>query len=227
MKCQNCEIDVASDAESCENCGAKLLRRRVVFGMPGTEPFALTGEEESVELESTIGGEELQFPAPNEKPGSGLQPAAEAQAKVTYGGFIRRLGAFSIDLVTILLLCAVMGIMAFVGYKVGLTAHERFVSLDNAMPLLVLLSIGWALLASTYFVLFHGMEGKTVGKWLFGLRVVGDESERISYRRALLRWIAWVGFGCTTLGLSFLWIAWSREKRAWHDFLARTWVIRE
>ena len=48
----------------------------------------------------------------------------------------------------------------------------------------------------------------------------------ITYRRALFRWIGSIGLGGASLGLAFLWILWQREKRGWHDFLARTWVIR-
>ena len=92
---------------------------------------------------------------------------------------------------------------------------------------MVLLTVGWMILAAAYFVVFHGMEGKTIGKWLFGLRVVGLAKQPISYRRALLRWVGTLGLGCATIGLSLLWILWSGEKRAWHDFLAGTWVIRD
>jgi uncharacterized RDD family membrane protein YckC len=88
-----------------------------------------------------------------------------------------------------------------------------------------LLSTATTVLATGYFVLFHGMEGKTIGKWLLSLRVVGANNERISYRRACLRWLGTVGFAPLLLG--FVWVLWSREKRAWHDYLARTWVIRE
>jgi uncharacterized RDD family membrane protein YckC len=227
MNCQNCEAPVPADADHCEKCGAKLLSRRVIFGAPRREEFTLTAEEEPIDLDQPAEEEAWRFPAQSEKAAPGMQPAREAVVDFAYGGFLRRLGAFGVDLATILLLCALMGAMAYVGYKVGLTAHGRFVSLENAMPLVVLLTFGWFLLTTAYFVLFHGLEGKTVGKWLFGLRVVGEERQPISYRRALLRWIAWLGFGCTSLGLSFLWILWNREKRAWHDFLARTWVVRE
>jgi uncharacterized RDD family membrane protein YckC len=227
MNCQNCEALVPPDAEHCEKCGAKLLSRRVVFGAPRREEFTLTAEEEPVDLDQPVEEEAWRFPAPSEKAPPSLQPAREAAVEVTYGGFLRRLGAFGVDLTTILSLCALMGVMAYVGYKVGLTAHGRSVSLENAMPLVVLLTFGWFILTTAYFVLFHGREGKTVGKWLFGLRVVGEARQPISYRCALLRWIAWLGFGCSSIGLSFLWILWSREKRAWHDFLAQTWVVRE
>jgi uncharacterized RDD family membrane protein YckC len=101
------------------------------------------------------------------------------------------------------------------------------ISWNNAAPLVSFLTVAWLALATMYFVVFHGMEGKTIGKWLFRLRVVGANGAPISYRRALLRWIATAGLGVASFGLAVLWVLWQREKRAWHDFLARTWVIRE
>ena len=225
MKCQNCEADVPDDAERCEKCGAKLLMRRVVLGAPRNQEFTLTAEAEPSEIDPSADSEEWQF-AERSEPLAALAENPSALAVVQYAGFFRRLGAFIIDFLTILLLSALLGVMAYIGYKVGLVAHGRFVSWDNAMPLLVMLTVAWTILAATYFVVFHGMEGKTIGKWLFGLRVVGLAQQPISYRRALLRWFCMVGLGCASIGLSFLWIFWSGEKRAWHDFLARTWVIR-
>jgi uncharacterized RDD family membrane protein YckC len=93
------------------------------------------------------------------------------------------------------------------------------------MPFLALLIWGWIGLATAYFVVFHSLEGKTIGKWLLGLRVVTAERGTVTYRRALLRWIGMVAFAPVLLG--FLWVLWSPEKRAWHDLLARTWVIRD
>ncbi len=227
MKCQNCQADVPDDAERCEKCGAKLLMRRVIFGAPKNQEFTLTADAEPSEIDQTADSDEWQFPARSEPPAALAQYPSAAAREVRYGGFFRRLGAFIIDFLTLLLLSALMGVMAYIGYKVGLAAHGRSVSWDNAMPLMVFLTFGWMFLAATYFVMFHGMEGKTIGKWLFGMRVVDSDQQTISYRRALLRWVGWLGFGCASIGLSFLWILWSGEKRAWHDFLARTWVILE
>ena len=147
--------------------------------------------------------------------------------QLRFGGFFRRTGAFLIDLAMIALLTALMGVTAYIGYKVGLAAHDRFISWNSAAPLISFLTFAWMGLTTAYFVIFHGMEGKTIGKSLLGLRVVGVGQSSITYRRALLRWIATVGFGFTTLGLSLLWVLWQSEKRGWHDFLARTWVIRD
>src|SRR5262245_25288236 len=226
MNCQNCEAPAPPAAERCEKCGAKLPPQRIVFGAPRAEEFTLTPEEPA-ELDQAAESDEWQFPAQS-KAASAAQSApvpAETAQELRYGGFLRRVSAIAIDFVMVLLISALMGVMAYIGYKVGLAAHGRLVSWDNATPLVAFLTFGWTFLVTAYFVVFHGMDGKTIGKRLLGLRVVGSNNQAISYRRALLRWIGALGFGCATIGLSFLWILWSREKRAWHDYLARTWVI--
>jgi uncharacterized RDD family membrane protein YckC len=230
MNCQNCQAAVPTDAEHCEKCGARLLHRRVIFGAPRAEEFRLTPEAESIEVDDPVTeNADWQFPARSERSAvvAPAQAPDEMSRQLRYGGFFRRLGAFAIDFVTIFLFATLMAVMALIGYKVGLAAHGRSISWNNAPPLMVLLTFGWSFLATVYFVVFHGMEGKTIGKWLFGLRVVGSDNQAISYPRALLRWIGSLGFGGATIGLSFLWILWSPEKRGWHDLVARTWVIRD
>ena len=227
MKCQNCAADAPDDAERCEKCGAKLLVRRVIFGASRNQEFTLTAEAEPSEIDQAADSDDWQFSARSEPLAAQTEIPSAAVAEIRYGGFFRRLAAFIIDVLTIIVFSALMGVMAYVGYKVGLAAHGRFVSWDNATPLMVFLTVGWMLLTTGYFVVFHGMEGQTIGKWLFGLHVVGLAQQPISYPRALLRWVAMLGLGCASIGLSLLWILWSGEKRAWHDLLARTWVIRE
>lgn len=231
MNCQNCDAPAGVTDEWCQKCGAKLLRRKVFLGTPKADEFSLTTEEPggaAAEDDTRREGEEVDFPprargaiaaaAPNFPPES---------APPRWGGFLRRSGAFLVDIGAVLLLAALMGAMSYIGYKVGLSAHNRSVTWNSAVPLMSLLTLAWVALAALYFVVFHGMGGKTVGKWLFGLRVVGVDQRPISYRRALLRWIGTVALGCASLGLAFLWVLWQREKRGWHDLLARTWVIRD
>ncbi len=229
MKCQNCDAPVLSSDERCQSCGAKLLHHRVVLGVPKAEEFTLTPEEPAIELEEPAETDNGDFPARAEiePEAAAVSIQSEPIAEIRWGGFFRRAGAFLVDVVMIVLLSALMGVMAYIGYRVGLSAHSRIISWNNAAPLMSFLTLAWIGLATTYFVVFHGMEGRTIGKWLFGLRVVGAGLTPISYRRALLRWCGAVGLGVASLGLAFLWILWQREKRGWHDFLARTWVIRE
>lgn len=229
MNCQNCDAPVLQSAERCEKCGAKLLHRRTFLGTPKREDFTLTADEATGEFEGPAPEEDPWFLSESEfarAPHAAVIENAPLLAP-RYGGFWRRFGAFMIDLVIIFLLCSVMGVMAYVGYKVGLAAHYRRVSLGNASPLVVLLAFGWVFLTTAYFVVFHGMDGQTIGKSVFHLRVVGAAQQRISYRRAVLRWLGTFGLGVASIGVSLLWILWSREKRGWHDYLARTWVIQD
>ena len=223
MNCQNCEAPVDAAAEHCGKCGAKLLRRRIVFGAPRREEFVLTAEDQSDEGEPGIDAGEWQIDD-REVSATPIERAPEAAAaKIRYGGFFRRLCAAVIDLVIVLLLSAVMGGMAYIGYKVGLRAHDRALTTGNMTPLLGLLTFGWALLVTAYFVLFHGMEGQTIGKWLLRLRVCDNDQIGLSYRVAWLRWMIILA----TLGLSFLVVPFSRRKRGLHDVIAGSWVIRE
>jgi uncharacterized RDD family membrane protein YckC len=237
MNCQNCDAPVSSTAEHCEKCGAKLLRPKVFLGVPRAEHFTLTAEEPQPEVDEPdepAMEREWRIPPPLQADQAQVRPRPSfflneraAGPVLRWGGFFRRLSAFFVDMLVIVLMSALMGVMAFIGYKVGLSAHDRVISWNTAGPLVSLLTLAWMGLATLYFVTFHGMEGKTIGKWLLGLRVVGMDQRPISYRRALLRCIGAVGLGFVSLGLAFLWILWQREKRGWHDFLARTWVIRD
>ena len=226
MNCQNCDAPVLPSAERCEKCGARLLHPRVVFGAPRREDFNLT-REEPFELDTPVEGDAWQFPGGGETPSvvHPLESPSEPADVTRYGGFFRRGAAFLIDCFVVIMLALVMELMAYVGYKVGLAAHQRTITGANLMPLVTLLTAATTMLATVYFVLFHGMDGKTIGKWFLSLRVVGAERGRIGYRRACLRWIGSLVFAPLLLG--FLWVLLSREKRAWHDYLARTWVIRE
>jgi len=226
MNCQNCEYPILPSDEKCPHCGALPLRQRVTFGAR-REEFALTREDEPFELGELAAADDwrssVEQKSEPERPVA--KPAGPSIPEIHWGGFFRRACAFVIDVIVILALSMIMFYMCYVGYRVGLSAHGRALTWERSTPFFVLFTWGWIGLATAYFVIFHGLEGKTIGKWLLGLRVVGAERSTVTYRRAFLRWLGLVGFAPVLLG--FLWILWSREKRGWHDFLARTWVIRD
>jgi uncharacterized RDD family membrane protein YckC len=240
MECPNCDGSVQPGSRQCPHCGANLSPRRVIVGKKH-EGFSLTPEEEPFELGGDIEGDVWRMdPEPGvdlrEKTHAGAprvegeveEAAAEVSgegAQIEWGGFARRAGALLIDSGVILLLAIVMFALSYIGYKVGLAAHNQKIGRENAETLAVLFLWGGVGLSAAYFVVFHGMNGRTIGKWLLGLRVVGPRQRAVTFRQAFVRWLAAAGFA--PIGLGFLWVLWSREKRAWHDILARTWVIRE
>ncbi len=232
LKCQNCETPVVVSDEICGKCGAKLLHRRVLFGVPKAENFALIAQDNKpdVDSEAEVTGaaaNEPQFPSRDAMAAIAASLAApvEPVAEVRWGSFWRRANALSIDMFVISLLSSIMGAMAYVGYKVGLGAHGLVIGGDNTSALFAILTLGWIGLTTAYFIVLHGSGGQTVGKKLLGLRVVDAERRPPSLRQAALRWFAVVGFA--PVGLGFLWVIWQAEKRGWHDIVAQTWVERE
>ena len=226
MQCPKCNSSIHPSEARCPHCGAERPPRRIIFGEE-REEFKLTPEENSFELGDPPQIKDWHFS--QERRSELSQPVTTTVETLNprgrWGGFLRRAWALLIDAVVLVVLATVMGVLSLIAYKVGLAAHGRSVTWQNAMPLITMLTWGWIGLATGYFVMFHGMEGKTIGKWLLGLRVVGAEEQSVTYKRAFLRWVGIIGFAPLVLG--FLWVIWSREKRGWHDFLARTWVIRD
>jgi uncharacterized RDD family membrane protein YckC len=231
MQCQNCEAPILPSDLRCQRCGAKSLHRRVMFGDRDRD-FVLTAEEpgtaSSEAFREVPDRENWQFTLEDRLES---HPPVEEETKhidqpVQRGGFLRRLVAFGVDVLVILTLGAIMSGLSYIGYKVGLAAYGRSISEKNWAGLKMLLTLGWLVLLNGYFVLFHGLAGKTVGKSLLGLRVVGVDQAAITYKRAGFRWLATI-FSFVPLGLGHLWIIWSAEKRGWHDHLARTWVIKD
>lgn len=225
MRCSECKAVAFDRSEKCERCGAPLASpspRR----WPEPAPFSLTFEERDA---ATPGDQESRedwgYSLDQEiEDVYGLPPRKDTwTTKGQWGGFSRRACAFLIDLWIILLLSGALFYTSYVGYTVGLAAHYRQITWGQLSGLFPLLAFAWFCLVGGYFVLFHGMQGMTIGKWLLGIRVVGLRRSHLSYPQAFLRWLAAVGLG----PLGFLWVLCSRDKRAWHDYLARTWVIRD
>lgn len=76
----------------------------------------------------------------------------------------------------------------------------------------------------TYFILFNTLRGATPGKRLFGLRIVRLDGSDISLGQAIGRQFGyWLSF--LPVGMGFLMIAMTPERRALHDLVARTQVV--
>jgi uncharacterized RDD family membrane protein YckC len=226
MRCPTCDSVITHNTPVCSHCETPLDPSGARLD-PTDEDVHLRSDEEIIDLSDEGSNRIAASAPPTEKtnnPLSGRISHPEPDSRL-WGGFISRACAFALDWAIILLLGFVMFVMSHIGYKVGLSAHGRSITMENSSGLYFILTWASVALSAAYFVIFHSLDGRTIGKWIFGLRVVGADNGDVSIRQALLRWLAAVGFAPILLG--FLWVIWSREKRSWHDIIAQTWVIRE
>jgi uncharacterized RDD family membrane protein YckC len=219
MHCPRCDVVVIANARYCQACGTRFAPERLFFARQ-REEFALTPDEESWEPDDQSPVEPWQL-----RPTQNVEAEDSRTVDFRWGGFLRRAFAFVIDVLVVLIICLIVFVLCFIGYKVGLAAHDRTLSAQNSQGFITFLTLSWVFLMTSYFVLFHGLEGQTVGKWLLGLRVIGANGARPSYKQAALRWVSELALAPFVIGI--LWVIWSGEKRAWHDYVARTWVIKE
>ena len=93
----------------------------------------------------------------------------------------------------------------------------------------VVLTAGYvsvAAVAFLNFVVVAGLSGRTLGKWLAGLRIERKDGEPQSFGRALVRHLVGYPLTLLTLGAGFLLAAFHPQGRALHDLLAGTVVVR-
>ena len=89
---------------------------------------------------------------------------------------------------------------------------------------LAVFSLVFPFLHMMYFTIFHAAFGQTVGKMMMGIKVVADDDKPTGLGVAFLRWSGYL-LSLVPMALGFLWPAFDRDRRAWHDRLAGTRVI--
>jgi uncharacterized RDD family membrane protein YckC len=107
------------------------------------------------------------------------------------------------------------------GFAAGLIGGR-----ENSVFVNILVNVvSWAL-SIAYTTYFLGAHSATPGKMACGLRVVRPDGERISYARACGRFFAEI-LSSITLGIGYIIAAFDDEKRALHDRICDTRVVRK
>jgi uncharacterized RDD family membrane protein YckC len=130
--------------------------------------------------------------------------------------FALRCGALLIDYIL------VVGVLAFATLLARLSG-------DGVRGSTFLLTAGYVAalgVALLNHVLIAGLSGRTLGKWVAGLRIERRDGVPLSFGRALLRHLVGYPLTLLTLGTGFLLAAFNAEGRALHDLIAGTVVVR-
>jgi uncharacterized RDD family membrane protein YckC len=89
---------------------------------------------------------------------------------------------------------------------------------------LVVFLPSFILLSMFYFIIFHAWLGQTIGKMIFGIKVVSASNNPITIGTAFLRWAGYF-LSMLPFATGFLWSVVDQDQSAWHDKLALTRVI--
>ena len=152
-------------------------------------------------------------------------------------GFVTRYVAFLLDVlvvafVSFLFFTILQVTLEFFGIDALMTlatqsreTARQTVVLGGAMRWLLTV-VGGFLTFGIYSIVAWLLVGKTVGKALMGLRVLGQDGRRLTFGQALIRALSYYISGLA-LFIGFLWVLVDDRRQAWHDKLARTLVVYE
>ena len=128
-------------------------------------------------------------------------------------------------------LVADSGGVEYIGFWARLAAAVVDGIITGAVGAVIDLLAGTAILGSlfsvVYYVLFTGLKGQTPGKMALGIQVVDSQGNTPGIMRAILREVLGKLVSTVVIFLGFLWVIWDRRKRAWHDHIAGTFVVRK
>jgi len=146
-----------------------------------------------------------------------LREGVAPQGTMEYGGFWIRFLAVLIDGVILIVVSLVVNrLLALSGGPSDIGAAMAFAGL----AILIQMAIG-----ATYEGVFVGTYGATPGKMVLRLKVVMPDGSKVSMGRAFGRYFAKM-LSSLTLMIGYIIAAFDPEKRALHDYICTTRVIR-
>jgi uncharacterized RDD family membrane protein YckC len=156
----------------------------------------------------------------NVKASARKKPSAQNTIKTgRYAGPVTRLLAIMLD--TLVVTTGFTLIVTVVGFLVDLLSGGS-VAISETGPGY---AIGLGVWAFLYVWLSLTVFGKTIGKTVLGLRVVGaDGTVALGGGRAFVRTLTYP-ISIAVFGLGLLGVVWGRERRAWHDHFAGSAVV--
>jgi uncharacterized RDD family membrane protein YckC len=157
----------------------------------------------------------------------GLAP----DVKAIYGGFWIRAGAWLIDQLILFFLRLPFQIAWQFFYFFLMSGMSGRMSKAIDFPyrsfLIAYGTYGFIIFAISlaYYVFFVGRYGATPGKMALKLRIVRSDRSKLTYWRATARYFAQIVTSLTLL-IGYIMAAFDSEKRALHDYLCDTRVIK-
>ncbi|MFC2061040.1 RDD family protein [Elusimicrobiota bacterium] len=134
----------------------------------------------------------------------------------TPAGFWIRILAFLIDACLLFILNLIL-LHIFFGKSASTQGENLSASLFSFLVFF---------LPAVYYIFFHAKYGQTIGKKILKLKVIKKDGNEMNYEQSLARYFGYI-LTVFTLGIGFLVVLFNKRKRALHDFIAGTKVIRK
>ncbi len=151
-----------------------------------------------------------------------LREGVTVAGEMVYAGFWIRVGAKIIDVIILYALGFVVSLLGF--FITGIPSSGGQIPTRFMAGNILIAMISWVIQIA-YPIYFLGKYGATLGKMACGLKVVRPDGEKISYARACGRAFA-EGVSSLTLGIGYIMVALDEEKKALHDRICDTRVIK-
>lgn len=143
----------------------------------------------------------------------------DAAPQLNYGGFWIRFAATFMD--GIVMMPVILLSYFFVLPKLVVAAQGT-----ESLGTQLLLQLGYFLFQAAYKIFFTGRYGATPGKMIAGLKIVREDGSPIGYGLAALRFLAEI-VSALIFYIGYIMIAFDVQKRALHDRLCNTRVVRK
>ncbi len=144
-----------------------------------------------------------------------METAFDAQGPAPAGFWIRFVAAL-IDSLVFVVVEFVLGVVARLVWGAEISETKVFKATVTAFMFVF---------GSVYYVALHAAFGQTLGKMVMKIRVVRLDDGRISVGTAILRYVGYFVSGLI-FAVGYLMAGLRHDKRALHDLLAGTRVIR-
>lgn len=143
---------------------------------------------------------------------------------VKKGGFFKRLLAYTVDNIIQTIIVYAFLLAGIYALKKGVSVTGEGLSVEHIAGLMGPVALLAIIVNAGYFTFFHWATGQTLGKMLFGLKVVRKDGRSVGLGRSFLRWFCY-NLSALPLMLGYLIALVDKQNQTLHDKIAGTYVI--